>query len=90
MPEGVIRGDEGREDEGERAPAPGGDGLHGHDEGVRGEVPRVGHGVLLPELREDVLGAREGGEVEGVVAFEEEVDGAALVGLLVPGARIDT
>lgn len=75
--ERVLGDDEDGEQEGERAPGPGGDVLHDHVKGVGGEVSRVREGVFLPELREEVLRAGEGGPVQGVVALEDEVDGAA-------------
>lgn len=44
------------------------DGLHAKDEGVRGQVARVGEGVLLPELSEEVLFWAHQGVIEGEVA----------------------
>ena len=74
--ERIVRSDERGEEERQWTPAPGCNGLHGHDKGVRSEIPRIRHGVFFPELGEEVLGARKGSEVQGIVAFKEEVDGA--------------
>lgn len=63
--------------EGQGPPEDGGDGLHGDDEGVLSEVARVGEGVLLPQLAEEVEAGGHAVEVVGEVALEEEVDAAA-------------
>lgn len=71
--QGVAQGGAGDDapgaDEGEGAPEDGGDGLHGDDEGVAGEVARVGEGVLLPQLAEDVHLIGHGGVVVRKVTF---------------------
>ena len=52
----------------EGAPGDHGHGLDAEDQGVRGEVARVGEGVLFPELGEEGLGGWDGGVVEDEVA----------------------
>lgn len=46
------------------------DGLHAKDEGVRGEVARVGEGVLLPELSKEILFRAHQGVVDGEVTCD--------------------
>ena len=60
----------------QRAHEKGGDELHADGEGVARGVPRVGLGVLLPDLCQEVEpGARaEEGAVEDDVALDDEVD----------------
>lgn len=69
------------------------DGLHAEHEGVRGQVARVGEGVLLPELPKEILFWAHQGVVDGEVAcgcqlpssqivksfrtFEEEVNASS-------------
>lgn len=48
--ERVLLDDAPGTDEGEGTPEEGRDGLHTDDEGILGQVARVGEGILLPEL----------------------------------------
>lgn len=75
--QGVAGHDGVGDEEGDGAPEEGGDGLHGDEERVLGEVAGVGEGVLLPELAEEVELAGHVLEVVGEVAFKESVDEAA-------------
>ena len=49
-------------------------GFHAQDEGVLGQVARVGKGVLLPHLSEESVQRAHVGLVEGVVPLEEEMN----------------
>jgi hypothetical protein len=50
--------------------------FHAEDEGIGDHIPRVGQGVLLPQLAEEVGPAGHAAVVEDEVALEENVDGA--------------
>jgi hypothetical protein len=50
-------------------------GLHTQNKGVGSQVPRVGEGVLLPELSEYILRGSHARVVEGEVTFEEHMYG---------------
>lgn len=51
---GVVRDGGVGDEEGQRAPEEGGDGFHADNKGVLSHVARVGEGVLLPKLTEQV------------------------------------
>lgn len=57
----------------------GGDGLHAENEGVRGQVARVGEGVLLPELSKEILFRAHQGVVDGEVACDCQLSSSYLV-----------
>jgi hypothetical protein len=46
-----------------------GEGLDAEHKGVRGQVARVGEGVFLPQLGEEVLGGGDGGVVADEVTW---------------------
>lgn len=78
----MVHCDHSGDDQRQRAPAYSGDGLHALYKRVLGQIPRVGERVFLPELAEEVLPAADALEVVCEVAFEDEVDAAAWIGLL--------
>lgn len=45
------------------------DRLHTNHEGVRGQIPRVRQGVLLPKLGEEIARASESGVIQDEVSF---------------------
>lgn len=56
-----------------------GDGLDAEHKGVRRKVPRVGQGVLLPQLGEEILRAGEDGMVVQEVSYGEAGGSASVL-----------